>query len=215
MAKVFPLRQVFFPLSKVAFTHFCSIIIIIMRILCFVLLAQVAIWAGADAFLQNMFPLLSGQEASEALLRIGVVYLGAIMYAMSGLHIGYQRQTIYSKPEFEEVVEILDVPEDVFQRMKLKRQRHRQQLSGYKGDSEYPMIPSYPGGYSQRKMGEPNDQRSLTKRTEVSVVSLLRPLPNVTDDIPIFARMHEKKKQGRANKQTHVGNSSNICSLLH
>lgn len=93
----------------------------VMRPLLLLILIQVLAWNCCDAFFQGLLPVLTGALSLQGLFRVGVIYIGTAVYILSGIHAGYQRQTMHTKPEFEQIIEILDVPEDVYQENKRNR----------------------------------------------------------------------------------------------
>ena len=68
-------------------------------------------------------PVLVGERALEGLYRFAIYFLGVKIYILAGIHTGYKRQTIKSEPEYEQIVEILDVPEDLALRQEQKKQQ--------------------------------------------------------------------------------------------
>ncbi|XP_003737483.1 uncharacterized protein LOC100897135 [Galendromus occidentalis] len=69
----------------------------------------------------TLLPILGGKEALRALFGAYVVKLMFISAYMQGLHSGYRHDT--RKDEYEQIVQVLDVPEDLYQERYLKSSR--------------------------------------------------------------------------------------------
>ncbi|OQR70848.1 hypothetical protein BIW11_11365 [Tropilaelaps mercedesae] len=92
-----------------------------MRFIFMWVLLQSLLWLHSNALLQGFLPLLTGEFALQGLFRIGAMYIGTLVYILSGVHSGYKRQTMHTEPEFEQIIEVLDVPDDVYQKLQRKK----------------------------------------------------------------------------------------------